>query len=299
MRLGRIIVIAILVVLFLILVAVRMGQDEKLGNSYWYQVEENEELDSESYYFHQDNLDVSELYTNNLIRARVEEQWQEFEVVEVPQEFWDWNFNTRLQQLDEIKTMIQTGERGMPTLSGPHNGMIATHGNKRKDAAFSINNAVKGMGWLPKPEKILEVRNLLLETWDSNTMEKIEVLESLYERGTEIFDLSKQTSLELYTHPDFETQSFLNQMADPGVSIVFLDLPESYKLRCIVQMMHPNDPYLSDYEREIVEYINLIHDYFHGEMDRKSIGVVYHVLQVYDNSPGRGGRGTRIMPRLP
>lgn len=299
MRLGGIIVIAILVVLFLILVAVRMVQDESIDNDYWLQVGDNEELDSEVYYFQQDNLDVSELHTTNIIRARVEDEWQEFEVVDVPKEFWQWNFDTRLQQLHEIKNMITTGEQRMPTLSGPHNGMVATHGNKRKDAAYSINNAVKGMGWLPKADKLSEVRELLLDTWDSSIMDKIEVLESLYEQGTEIFDLSKQTSLELYTHPDFETQSFLNQMADPGVSIVFLDLPESYKLRCLVQMMHPDNPHLSDYERDIVDYINLIHDYFHGEMDRKSIGVVYHILQVYDNSPRRGGRGTRIMPRLP
>ena len=47
-----------------------------------------------------------------------------------------------------------------------------------------------------------------------------------------------------------------------------------------------------------MEYINLVHDYFHGQAPRKSIGVIYHVVQVFDNSPGKM-RGQRVVPLLP
>lgn len=245
-------------------------------------------------WFRQDNIDVSRL-DQGLIRARVEGRWQEFRVVELPAGFLKWNFERRLGQLRAIREMMRSQSREMPEIAGPHNGIVASHGAKRRDSYFTINNAVKGMGWLPKREKLAEVMELLKRTWNDSTERKLAVLESLYQRGPEIFDLTKQTSLELYARPDFETHTFLNQMADPGVAIVFLDLPKSYELRAIAQMLHPDDPGLSEYEKQVVEYINLIHDYFHGESPRRSIGVIYHIVQVFDNSPGRW-RGQRIVP---
>ncbi len=245
-------------------------------------------------WFHQNNIDVSRI-KEGIIRAKVEGKWQEFKVVELPKEFLKWNFERRLTQLDKIRQMIKSESREMPEIAGPHNGIVASHGRRRKDSYFSINNAVKGMGWLPKEEKLPEMIALLKRTINDSIDKKLSVLESLYQNGAEIFDLTKQTSLELYSQPDFETHTFLNQMTDPGVAIVFLDLPKSYELRCIAQMLHPDDPNLTEYEKQVVEYINLVHDYFHGESPRESIGVIYHIVQVFDNSPGRW-RGQRVVP---
>lgn len=245
-------------------------------------------------WFRQDNIDVTKL-ARGVIRAKVEGKWQEFKVVELPADFLKWNFSRRMAQLQTIRAMMQNEGGGMPEISGPHNGIVASHGLKRRDSYFSLNNAVKGMGWLPKREKISEVMNLLKSTWNDPVERKLAVLESLYKNGSDIFDLTKQTSLELYSTPAFETHTFLNQMVDPGVAIVFLDLPKSYELRAIVQMLHPLDPNLNEYEKQVVEYINLVHDYFHGESPRKSIAVLYHIVQVFDNSPGKW-RGQRIVP---
>ena len=115
----------------------------------------------------------------------------------------------------------------------------------------------------------------------------------MYNEGDKLFDRTKQISLELYATPEFETGTFLNQMANPAVAIVFLDM-KSFELKAIAQMLHPDDPKLSDYEKQVVEYANLIHSYFHGEFDRMFIAVVYHVIEIYDNSPGKGGKGARI-----
>jgi hypothetical protein len=123
------------------------------------------------------------------------------------------------------------------------------------------------------------------------------VLESLYQNGNEFFDRTKQVSLELYTTPEFETHTFINEMSDPGVSIVFLDFP-SYELRAIAQLIHPLDPGLTPYEKDVVDYINTIHDYFHSRSPRPSIGVIYHITEVFDNTPGQA-RGKRIEPPLP
>jgi hypothetical protein len=250
-------------------------------------------------WFHQDNIDLSK-YAEGVIRAKVEGKWMDLKVVNLPQGFLDWNFSRRREQLAEIKKMLSGEGMAMarPEIAGPHNAIVASHGAKRKDSDFDLNNAVKGTGWLPKPEKLPEMIALLKSTWNDSMDKKVALLESLYTKETGVYDVTKQASLELYSQPNFETHTFLNQMVDPGVAVVFLDLPKSYELRCVAQMLHPDDPGLTEYERNVVEYINLVHDYFHGQAPRKSIGVIYHVVQVFDNSPGRM-KGKRIVPELP
>ncbi|MBN2465755.1 hypothetical protein JXD38_09085 [candidate division WOR-3 bacterium] len=253
-------------------------------------------------WFHQDVVDASKL-KDGIIRGKIDGQWLDLKVVSLPDDFCKWNFGKRVEQLGVIKKMMampegQMGGMVKPEVSGPHNAMVASHGMKRKDSEFDINNAVKGTGWLPEPEKLPGMIALLKQTWDDSMDKKLALLESLYTQATDVFDRKKQSSLELYSQSNFETHTFLNQMTDPGVAVVYLDLPKSYELRCVAQMLDPNDPGLSDYERQVVEYINLVHDYFHGQSPRRSIGVIYHVVQVFDNSPGMM-RGQRIVPALP
>jgi hypothetical protein len=253
-------------------------------------------------WFHQDVVDASKL-KDGIIRGKIDGQWLDLKVVSLPEDFCKWNFGKRVEQLGVIKKMMAMPEGAMggmmkPEVSGPHNAMVASHGMKRKDSEFDINNAVKGTGWLPRPEKLPEMIALLKQTWNDSMDKKLALLESLYTKASDVFDRTKQSSLELYSQPNFETHTFLNQMTDPGVAVVFLDLPKSYELRCVAQMLDADDPGLSDYEKQVVEYINLVHDYFHGQSPRRSIGVIYHVAQVFDNSPGMM-RGQRIVPELP
>ncbi|MCS7250552.1 MAG: hypothetical protein N2323_05470 [candidate division WOR-3 bacterium] len=236
-------------------------------------------------YFIQKTIDTKNI-DKGIIRAKVDNRWQKFEVVELPEEFLEWNFKERLLMIEKIK------RREPLDWSGPHSGMVATYGAKRKDTKFKINCAVKGMGFLPKKEKIKEMINLLKSTINDSFERKINILESLYRNGKEIFDLTKQVSLELYTKKDFYTQTFLNQMVNPACAIVFLDVP-SYKLKCLAHLLHPENPYLNEYERDVCEYVNLIHDYFHGISPKKSIVTIYYIIEVFDNSPGKG-RGVRV-----
>ncbi len=236
--------------------------------------------------FHQANVKI---INDSIIKARVNNKWNEYKIIKLPDKFIEWNIDKRKKTLQIIKN----GSR--PPLDGPHNGIVASYGLKRKDAVFSINNAVKGMGFVPKKDKIKEIIDLLESSIDSSFDKKIETLQYLYDNANEIFDYTKQVSLELYSIPEFETQTFLNEMENPGVAIVFLDIP-SYKLKAIAQLLHPEDKELSEYEKNVVYYVNLIHSYFHGHFDREFIAVIYHVVEVFDNSPGKGGKGIRIMP---
>jgi hypothetical protein len=241
--------------------------------------------------FHQTSIDLKS-YDQGVIRAFVDGKWQEFQVRELPKAFLDWNFAGRHSYLEHLR------RDEMPPLAGPHNGMVASHGMLRKDSKMTINNAVKGMGFIPKKEKLPEMMTLLRQTGNDSMSRKLDILDSLYTNHRDNYDKTKLISLELYARPSFETHTFLNEMTDPGVSIVFLDM-QSYEVRALAQLLHPLDPQLSDYEKQVVEWCNLVHDYFHGDMGHKSIAVIYHVTEVFDNSPGRGPKGKRIVPLMP
>jgi len=237
--------------------------------------------------FHQNTIDMTR-YPDHIIRAKVDGKWQEFRIRELPEEFIKWNLEKRLETLKFIR------EHKPPPLSGPHNAIVASYGIKRFDTEFKINNAVKGMGFVPKPEKIKEVIGLLKSTMDTIPSLKLKILEGFH-KNTEMIDLTKQVSLELYSTPEFETHTFINQMVNPAVSIVFLDIP-CFEIKAIAQLLHPEDEGLSDYERDVVEYVNLIHSYFHGKFKKNFITVIYHIIEVYNNTPGaKEGMGRRVI----
>jgi len=231
-------------------------------------------------------------FESGTIKAKVDGKWQVFKVVDLPDDFIIWSVERRLETLERVR------KNEMPSLSGPHNGMVASYGERRKDSQFKINNAVKGMGFLPKPEKVSELITLIETTKDSSDEYKLSVLENLYKNADIYFTRKGLVSLELYTTPDFETHTFLNEMTNPAVSIVFLDIP-SYEVRAVARLIHPQDLTLSEYERAVCKYVNLIHSYFHGDFPREFIGVIYYVVEVFDNTPGRGGKGKRVVPPLP
>lgn len=235
--------------------------------------------------FKQPHIDMSR-YEDGIIRAEVDGRWQDFEIRELPDDFMEWNLSTRLKDLEEIKKGV------MPGFAGPHSGMVASYGGMRKDTEFSINNAVKGTGVVPKKEKIKDIMKTLEETWDFPMPEKVDILKSFYEKE-EMIDCTKLSSLELYSISDFQTHTFLNIMANPAVSVVFLDIP-SYEVRALCRLVHPDDETASEEERDICRYVNMMHDYFHGESPRKSIVMIFHVIQVFDNSPQ--AHGIRVVP---
>lgn len=252
---------------------------------------ENPEHSDKSYwkdgYFIQENVRSD---CSSVIEAKLEGKWKAYQLVDLPDEFVDWSVSRRMETFDNV-------EQGVPPkLSGPHNGIVASWSVQRNDSKFKINNAVKGMGFCPKQEYVKELIRKLKDTKENDFTVKLQVLRDIYKDAGKYFDMRRMVSLELYATEGFETGTFLNQMEYPAVSIVFLDIP-SYEVKAIAQMLHPDNPGLTEYQKDIVEYINLIHSYFHGEFSRMFIGVIYNVIEVYDNSPK--SKGVRIMPVLP
>lgn len=236
--------------------------------------------------FIQTAVDVS-AYEKNLIRAHVDGSWHTYQLRSASRGFIEWNVSKRIEFLEAIKI----GQ--MPGWGGPHSGAVATYGLKRLDSEFSLNNAIKGIGLAPKDDLLDSAIKRLKDTYEASMSEKMEVLKSLYENPEQI-DWRKQTSLELYSEPDFETHTFLNCMKNPLATIVFLDIP-SYELRTIVRIISNDDPQALPSEKKLFEYVNLAHSYMHGKFERLFPLLLFYIIEEFDNTPG-SKLGIRSVP---
>ncbi len=239
--------------------------------------------------FFQESVDMSG-YEKGIIKARIDGAWQEYTIKEMSEAFRAWNTEKRLEFLDKIKT----GK--MPGWGGPHSGAVATYGLRRRDSRFTLNNAIKGIGLAPKDENLDAAIDRLKSTYESPMPEKMDVLKSFYEKP-DFFDWRKQTSLELYATPDFETHTFLNVMENPIATLVFVDIP-SFELRTIARIVHPEDTTALPSEKKLLEFVNLAHEYMHGEFSRHFSLLLFYVVEEFDNTPG-SKRGIRTVPELP
>lgn len=233
----------------------------------------------------QRSVDTSQL-KEGLIRAVVDGVWQEYRLTSLPDGFIKWALAKRSSSPHKNPNAFLAG----------HCGLVATYGCPRSDSRFHINNAAKGLGFLPKPDKIAEINRTIENAFQKPLTERLALLKKLYKDFDSYFSRTSLVSLELYTRPDFETQTFINQMTNPACSIVFLDMT-SYELKAIAQILHPADPQLTDYEKEVVRFANLMHDFGHGAKKRpkhRFITVVYHLIEVYDNSPRPGKQGRKL-----
>lgn len=240
--------------------------------------------------FLQDCVDAS-AEADGLIRARVDGVWGDYNPVSLPDEFLDWNLEARIAVLDNIMAMV-TGQGGAaPSLAGPHNAAMATRGARRNDSILTINNAFKGMGLCPRRDIIAGKIEHMRNTIHSPMEEKIDFLKEMYSDRSN-FDTTKLISLELYSTPSFETHTFINLMHEPVASLVFLDT-KSYEVRGIGQLVDFDHSDSESYTARTVEYTNIAHSYFHGEFPRMFPGILVHVLETFDNTPGTG-RGVLV-----
>jgi len=238
--------------------------------------------------FTQNTVDMKN-YKKGLIRAKIDGDWKEFEIRKASDEFIKWNAEKRLKFLEDIK-------KGQMNWGGPHQGAVATYGLGRLDSEFTINNAIKGMGLAPKDENIDKAIKKLKDTYESPMPEKMDVLKAMYE-DPDFFDWRKQTSLELYSSPTFETHTFLNVMDNPVATIVYLDIP-SYEIRTIARVVHPEDKTALESEKKLLEFVNLAHEYMHGKFKRIFPLLLFYMIEEFDNTPG-SKLGIRTVPERP
>ncbi len=225
-------------------------------------------------------------------------QWREFKVASLPERFLSWSLAERSVRLERLAT------HGFSTrdLAGPHNACVATYGGPTRDSAVSLNTAYKGMGFVPKDDRLASLTQWIVReryeiekeargSFAHSIRAKTRLLAKLY-GDRSLFDTTKQISLELFASSHHPTHTFLNMMDNPIASASFLAYP-TFEIRAVPQLLHPDNPKLSKYERALVSWVNEIHDFVHGG-DKERIACVYHVIEVYDDTPKSGGMGHRI-----
>jgi len=269
--------------------------DSGWGQEFWKQTKKGK------YYFAQKSFDrkyaKKHAYVENgkrSVKIIIDNDKKVFDLVELPASFLKWNIGHRIDNLKRIKR----GARPEDMFSS-HDPAVATYGFERPDSQYSLNNAIKGIGFLPKKSKIKEIINMLEKSKHEDFKKKLDILINLYEKADKCFDYTRLSSLELYSNHQKGTQTFLNQMVNPASVIVFSSESPTFKLKTMALLIAPENPHLSDYEKNIVTYINLIHDFFHDPTKQKTeIAVVYFVTEVYDSTPDDpiGGEGRRIVP---
>jgi hypothetical protein len=240
-------------------------------------------------YFVHANVDASR-WEEGVVKARTDGEWKEYYIRQLDDGFVNWNLAARRDVL--------TG--GMMCLDGPHSAALATYGANRGDSNFSINVAFKGFGFVPGADYIDEAIDTVMANWSADIMDKATILIGYY-NTPEMWDRRLLGSLELYSTPSFETHSFLNQMANPQASIVWLAIPGSYEVRAVPRLIHPFDPDVPEEDWKRVRWINMIHDFYHGgpyPSSPSNIAVIYYVIEEFDNSPTPGPMGVRRVPPL-
>ncbi|MFH1422328.1 MAG: PDZ domain-containing protein [Planctomycetota bacterium] len=235
-------------------------------------------------YFVQKTVDTSKI-DSGVIRAFVDGKWQDYELCSLPKGFVEWRMRA-------WKELHETGD--FLGYLRAHCGCVASYGCLRSDTRLHINNAAKGLDFLPRPDKMDEL-NKSLGALIEDKAGRRKALEKYYGEFGEYMDATRLVSIELFTDSRFETHTFINQMTNPACSVTYVDFP-SYELKVIAQLLHPKNPNLTEYEKQVIRYCNISHSAQHGPRDDMP-AVVYYIVEIFDNSPRQQFPGSRIGPK--
>jgi hypothetical protein len=155
-----------------------------------------------------------------------------------------------------------------------------------------LNASIKGVGFVPKPEYLQETLDVYLEHigrgWrDGYSAEGLQLLmRMLYDEGCEErIDFTRFGSLELALDHSWD-----NLRADPTVTLLFYQPPAiSYEVRGKAEIHEQGSVYH--------HLLNAQHDVYHQphpEHWPKRPAYVFSIEEIYDNSVGKQGFGTRI-----
>ena len=239
---------------------------------------------------------------SNIIWARVDKMWRRFEVRDLEQTFWDWNFEERIKRYEaQLAPDWQTNKRFMA--GTPHTPSIATYGNARGrgDSAFHLNNKFIAIGLAPKEEYIKEINAKMKEFFETH-QSYIAYFKEIHS-DQNLWRKDRQVGSEVFTRPETETHTFLNLMENPVVNMAFeggFDIMKSYELRCIGRVVHLRDPNASEYEKDLVLF-NAYQFAGHTLSDPNQIydipGVIYYHIEEFDNSVATLG-GKRLVKTI-
>ncbi len=233
----------------------------------------------------------------------------------LPEEFLNWNYYARRRLLEKIlKGEIKGGPEFFLEFTR-HNPVLCTAAVDER-GGVEVNGKVIGVGYIVKEEYLKEYAEVFEEHL-KKTDEKYEkirhdktALNQLYRehakrglklllkyiylerrKAVEVMDFKKLSSIELakrLPHSSKHTWNLLQR--NKNACLVYFQPPSiSYEIRVKVSV-HLDDLYH--------RFVTLIHDAYHytpPEYRENRPVYIFHVLEVYDNSPNTSGFGRRIV----
>jgi hypothetical protein len=218
------------------------------------------------------------------IWARIDGWWKRFRIRNLEETFWAWHHEEMLksfeQQLADTPYEYRAG--------GPHSPSVATYGNRRGrgDSSFHINNKIIGLQATPRPDKVKDLNDTMMQMMEDQEAYKTKVawLKDVHEQ--DIWRRDLQTGVEYFTTPEFETHTFLNLMENPVATLCFqgrYDIFISFEVRCIAQIIDPRDPNLTEDQYQLARYPAILHGLYHNGAPEVP-AVLYWIVEEYDNS---------------
>ncbi|HPE68864.1 MAG TPA: pyridoxamine 5'-phosphate oxidase family protein [Thermotogota bacterium] len=199
---------------------------------------------------------------------------------DLPQEFFDWQVQTRLKGLK----IFSGEEKGMPNFSA-HSVVMNTiaHGKE-----YPINSCIKGLGMVPKTERLPELGERAMDMIrrsyevgpEKTFQERLQFLKDLYS-DPDGFDREIMSSMEM-----FQTRTYENARNDPRVNLLFYDHSSGYSVMfdSIAEFVARDDPFY--------RYVAAIHDLFHLpkdpaiRTDRYEWAYRFYQVSAVDKTPG-------------
>jgi hypothetical protein len=214
----------------------------------------------------------------HVLLVRVNGHQKRFQQVPLPVPFIDWQIAERKQMFQYLKN------KKNPVFFAPHLPTLITLSGK--DIEFGVNAASKGVGLVPIDDEIHAI-----------TMKMVNVVKTLnHTDPSSVLQPRLDAAMLLYGNAEkinrfclggleiFETQSFLNIMNDPRVSLFFVGgapLYKSYQINCIAEIIEPSHIFYQFVSamRNLFEQ-----EKFHYQQPRYPFAIRYHVINVLDKS---------------
>ncbi len=196
----------------------------------------------------------------------------------LPEVFLQWQSEARLRMFDALKACGAEAMRMQPA----HLPVLATLGK----GSFPVNLATRGLGVLPKPERLETLAHLFEEArqctegrpWPETLPQRVETVCDFYS-DPENFNPRVLGGLEI-----FEGQTPHNLQRNPMASLLFTgEAPRfpSYQFNGVVAFVGPDDPaYRFLRARELFAF-----DAFHIPQTRYPYGYLFHVVEARDKTP--------------
>ncbi|MBN2154348.1 MAG: hypothetical protein JW839_23030 [Candidatus Lokiarchaeota archaeon] len=221
--------------------------------------------------------------TGNSIEAMVGGEKRTFAAMELPRPFLEWQSEARMRM---FKAMTQGGA-GQVRVQPAHLPVLATWDAGDGAGDFPVNLSTRGMGILPKADKLAHYTSSLERARAESAGRPIQetlparlrAMEAFYV-NVDNFDTRLLGGLDI-----FEGQTAKNMEHNPRVALLYTgEAPKypSFQFNAVVEKVLPGNPH---YQFLLAARELFATDAFHVHQDRYPFGYICKIVEIKDKTP--------------